>query len=209
MVWLKWSKSPPQVRRKSKNNLGARLGKNGFFAKMVPNCDPCPNKLSKLRTGYICMCVEGRSSKQNDAALRQMQFTLVPIRTRSSSQVTCTLSSSSNRGRPSQIWLKHSIKYKVIIMQTAKPGTYVLQGLRQEPLTNLSGCSKLSDSERWMEAARIACPGRRNLQDAEAKRQQFIHRFSGDIRQARVYLSKVFCRKDTWRSFENYLRTGE
>ena len=94
-------------------------------------------------------------------------------------------------------------------MQTAKPGIYVLQSLAQEPLTNLSGCSQLLGSERWMEAARIAFPELRNLQDAEAKRQQFIHRFSGDIRQARVYLSKVFGRKNTWRSFEDYLRTGE
>ena len=94
-------------------------------------------------------------------------------------------------------------------MHTAKPGIYVLQGLAQEPLTNLSGCSQLLGSERGMETARIAFPDLRTLQGAEAKWQPFIHRFSGDIRQARVYLSKVFGRKNTWRSFEDYLRTGE
>ena len=69
--------------------------------------------------------------------------------------------------RQGPAWLKHSAKYRVTIMQTAKPGIYVLQSLAQEPLTNLSGCSQLLGSERWMEVARIAFPELRNLQDAE------------------------------------------
>ena len=77
-------------------------------------------------------------------------------------------------------------------MQMAMPGIYVLYGLAQEPLRNLSVCSQLSDVERWMEAARIASPELRNLQEVETTRQEFIRRFSADIRQARVYLSKQF-----------------
>ena len=56
----------------------------------------------------------------------------------------------------------------------------------------MSGRSQLSDAERYMEAARIAFPERRNLQEEETERHEFIRRFSGHIRQARVYLSKVF-----------------
>ena len=91
-----------------------------------------------------------------------------------------------------------------IIMQMTKPSIYVLQGLAQEPLTNLSGCSRLSDSERWMEAARIAFPNRRNLQEAEIKRQELIRRFSGDIRRSTGPLHMQSITSSEWRRVADY-----
>ena len=92
------------------------------------------------------------------------------------------------------------------------PGIYVLQALAQEPqeprIAMARPCIYVLQAERRKEAARIAFPKRRNLQEAEAERQEFIRWFPGTIWLARVRLSKVFGRKDlaSLRAVSDYRR---
>jgi len=156
----------------------------------VRESDLCPKQVgSSLWLGLACICAKTKTKTKSSVHLfRQVAGFMNSVPSQPPSRYSWSAPFASiamMRGsrrmrrqlfgrdteasfaRQGPAWLKHSAKYRVTIMQTAKPGIYVLQSLAQEPLTNLSGCSQLLGSERWMEVARIAFPELRNLQDAE------------------------------------------
>ena len=63
-----------------------------------------------------------------------------------------------------------------VLIPMALPGIYVLQGLSAEPLSDLQWVRQLSHSARVCEAARIAFPRTRTIQEVQDEERSFHSR---------------------------------